>query len=104
MSASASRRQLLTWASLGVGTAVAAACSGPAPGGSGTFAGPETAYPVGTGPSAQASAVTGAGTATAPPRVLIVGAGAAGIAAAQRLVAAGVSVEILEARDRIGGR
>lgn len=36
--------------------------------------------------------------------VAVIGAGAAGIAAAQALVKAGVSVVVLEARDRIGGR
>jgi len=38
------------------------------------------------------------------PDVLIIGAGAAGLAAAIELARAGLSVEILEARDRIGGR
>ena len=36
--------------------------------------------------------------------VIIVGAGAAGLAAAERLCAAGVQVEIIEARPRLGGR
>jgi len=36
--------------------------------------------------------------------VVVIGAGAAGISAARRLIAAGVSVVVLEARDRIGGR
>jgi monoamine oxidase len=36
--------------------------------------------------------------------VAVVGAGAAGLAAAQDLAAAGVSVAVVEARDRIGGR
>ncbi|CAN5210640.1 NAD(P)/FAD-dependent oxidoreductase [soil metagenome] len=36
--------------------------------------------------------------------VVIIGAGAAGIAAARRLAATGLSVGVLEARDRVGGR
>ncbi|MFG5121537.1 flavin monoamine oxidase family protein [Methylorubrum sp. POS3] len=40
----------------------------------------------------------------AAPDVAVIGAGAAGIAAARRLVARGVSVAVLEARDRVGGR
>jgi monoamine oxidase len=36
--------------------------------------------------------------------VIVIGAGAAGMAAAVELAAAGFSVSILEARDRIGGR
>jgi monoamine oxidase len=38
------------------------------------------------------------------PDVVIIGAGMAGLAAAQRLQAAGKTVLVLEARDRIGGR
>ncbi|MBX9932040.1 MAG: FAD-dependent oxidoreductase [Methylobacterium sp.] len=38
------------------------------------------------------------------PDVVVIGAGAAGIAAARRLVERGVSVAVLEARDRVGGR
>ena len=38
------------------------------------------------------------------PDVLILGAGAAGLSAAIELARAGLRVEILEARDRIGGR
>jgi monoamine oxidase len=38
------------------------------------------------------------------PDVIVIGAGAAGLAAASKLAGAGLSVIILEARDRIGGR
>lgn len=40
----------------------------------------------------------------ADPDVAIVGAGSAGIAAARRLLASGLTVTVLEARDRMGGR
>ena len=42
--------------------------------------------------------------ATAAPDVLVIGAGGAGLTAAKELMAKGVSVLVLEARDRIGGR
>lgn len=38
------------------------------------------------------------------PDVVVVGAGAAGIAAARRLLSLGLSVSVVEARDRVGGR
>src|ERR1700733_13593237 len=37
-------------------------------------------------------------------KTLVVGAGFAGLAAAARLAAAGVEVDVFEARDRVGGR
>ena len=40
----------------------------------------------------------------ASPDVIVIGAGAAGIAAARRLIERGLSVAVLEARDRVGGR
>ena len=42
--------------------------------------------------------------AAAAPEVLVIGAGGAGLTAAKELMAKGVSVLVLEARDRIGGR
>lgn len=95
------RRQLLTLASMGAASMVAA-CSGAAPGSGGALASQATAYPRSTPPGGSGEgAGSGAG---ARPRVLVIGAGAAGIAAARQLAEAGVPVEILEARDRIGGR
>ncbi|GJE26678.1 flavin monoamine oxidase family protein [Methylobacterium organophilum] len=40
----------------------------------------------------------------AAPEVIVLGAGAAGIAAARTLIARGIAVALLEARDRVGGR
>ena len=40
----------------------------------------------------------------ATPYVAIIGAGAAGLAAAKALMAAGIRFDVIEARDRIGGR
>lgn len=37
-------------------------------------------------------------------KIIVIGAGASGLAAAQTLVAAGYTVQVLEGRDRIGGR
>jgi monoamine oxidase len=50
----------------------------------------------GAGPYARAAATV--------PDVLVIGAGGAGLVAAKELTAKGVSVLVLEARDRIGGR
>jgi monoamine oxidase len=44
------------------------------------------------------------GATAASPDVLVIGAGGAGISAAKELLKSGISVLVLEARDRIGGR
>ncbi|MEI8147154.1 MAG: FAD-dependent oxidoreductase, partial [Alphaproteobacteria bacterium] len=42
--------------------------------------------------------------ATSEVDVVVVGAGVAGLAAARKLVAAGRRVQVIEAKDRVGGR
>jgi monoamine oxidase len=44
------------------------------------------------------------GATAAVPEVLVIGAGGAGLTAAKELMKSGISVLVLEARDRIGGR
>lgn len=87
------RRQVLAgagWAAAGMGAMSLAGCTSP-------FGG--------DAPSAAATSPRGSATASRPANaVLVVGAGVAGLTAARDLAAAGVPVQVIEGRDRLGGR
>src|SRR5215218_9369266 len=57
-----------------------------------------------TGQGSELGSITVAGPETREADVVVVGAGLAGLAAARALTASGVSVVVVEARDRVGGR
>lgn len=106
MSTTPSRRHILAWAGLSAASMIAAGCTGTSTSASPSGgAGPSAS---GASPDATSGASSSPGSTTAetgvPPRVLVIGAGAAGLAAARQLADAGVTVEVLDARDRIGGR
>ncbi len=64
----------------------------------------QEALPQGARGSARAGRSSPIDMAGRPRRVIVIGAGFAGLAAADELARAGVEVDVLEARDRVGGR
>lgn len=100
MSAPISRRDLLLGTGA-VGALTLAGCSST----TGPAATSTTATaPTGAAPTTPASPDPTTSGPISGRSVVVIGAGAAGLAAARSLADAGLAVEILEARDRIGGR